>query len=584
MTSGSEFPFSPDPVLSGTSDDRQHALQLNPQQLLDRIPVTIWQANDQGQIISLSARWQLITGRAPVDSLGEEFWNSVLLEDRDLSLQQWINACQQQRPFVLHLHLCSIRGNSCPFLIQSEPLLNDTDQLIGWVGTLQSTDVVIPLQSKWDYTQKFLQALLDNLSNGIVACDTQGVLTLFNSSAKKLHGLPLCPIPADEWASYYHLYQADGTTPLPQAEIPLYRALQGESVHNAEIVVKPSQGKPRTILASGDPIIAQDGQKLGAVVAIQDITLRKQAELELRKSEERWQLALQGTGDGLFDWNIVTNEVFMSPQLKQTLGYADHEVDNNFEGWRQLVHPDDLGEVAAAIEAHLRQSMPLYVAEYRMRCKDGSYKWNLARGQTKWDDNGQPIRMIGSHQDITRRKQAEMELARLNRDLEARVTSRTTQLEVAKNQKEALVVKEQEARRQSEVDRAGIKLYESIISNIQLGILVWHSQNLESVDHLELVSTNPAAESILKMNLHVEIGRQMSDIFPSFVGKHPDILLSLVEIIRTQQPRSIENVPYTFPEGDENLFSLRAFPLPEDCVGVAFENVTCKETNEPAFS
>lgn len=579
MTSGSKFPSSSEAFPSGTSGKWQHTLQLKPQQLLDRIPVTVWQANDQGQIISLSACWQRITGRSPVDSLGEAFWNAVLSEDRIPSLQQWKNACQQQRPFVIHLHLCSVRGNSCPFLIQGEPLLNDQDQLVGWLGTLQSADVVIPLKSEWDYTQKFLQALLDNLSNGIIACDNQGVLTFFNSSAQEQHGLPLCPIPAEQWADYYHLYQADGSTSLPQDEIPLYRALQGESVHNAEIVVKPSQGESRTILASGDPIIAQDGQKLGAVVAIQDITLRKQAEFELRKSEERWQLALQGTGDGLFDWNIVTNEVFMSPQLKQTLGYADHEVDNNFEGWRQLVHPDDLGEVAAAIEAHLRQSMPLYVAEYRMRCKDGSYKWNLARGQTKWDDNGQPVRMIGSHQDITRRKQAEMELARLNRDLEARVTSRTTQLEVAKNQKKALVVKEQEARQQSEVDRAGIKLYESIISNIQLGILVWHSQNLESVDHLELVSTNPAAESILKMNLHEEIGRQMSAIFPSFVEKHPDILLSLVQIIRTQQPRSIENVPYTFPEGDENLFSLRAFPLPNDCVGVAFENITSKKAD-----
>ncbi|BDM83054.1 PAS domain-containing protein [Acaryochloris marina] len=584
MTSGPEFPFSSDSVLSETSGDKQHALQLKPQQLLDRLPVTVWQANDQGQIISLSARWQLITGHAPIESLGEAFWNAVLLEDRDLSFQQWTNACQQQQPFVLHLHLCSIKGKPDPFLIQGEPLLNDQDHLVGWVGTLQSTDVVIPLQSEWDYTQKFLQALLDNLSNGIVACNNQGVLTLFNSSAQELHGLPLCPIPAEQWASYYHLYQADGTTSLPQDDIPLYRALQGESVHNAEIVVKPSQGKPRTILASGDPIIAQDGQKLGAVVAIQDITLRKQAELELGKSEERWQLALEGTGDGLFDWNIVTNEAFMSLQLKQTLGYADHEVENSFEGWRQLVHPDDLGEVAAAIEAHLRQSMPRYTAEYRMRCKDGSYKWILARGQTKWDDNGQPIRMIGSHQDITRQKQAEMELARLNRDLEERVTSRTTQLEVAKNQKEALVVKEQEARRQSKIDRAGIKLYESIISNIQLGILVWHSQNLESEEHLELVSTNPAAESILKMKLHEEIGRQMSDIFPSFVEKHPEILLSLVEIIRTQHPRSIENVPYTFPEGDENLFSLRAFPLPNDCVGVAFENVTVQETTEPTFS
>ena len=548
--------------------------QLQQQQLLDTLPVTVWQADDQGHIISLSARWQTITGRSPKGSLGERFWEAVSVEDRECSHQQWQIACQQPQSFVIHLNLCPTTGVPRSVLIQGEPFRNDQEQLVGWIGTLQLADLLSPLQSELDYSQHFLQAVLDNLSNGIVACDAQGVLTLFNRATQELHGHPFRPLPAEQWADYYDLYQADGITPLAHGENPLYQALQGESIQNAEVVIKPSQRPPRTILASGDPIIAQEGQKLGAVVALQDITQRKEAELELQKSEERWQLALQGTGDGLFDWNIATNEAFISLQLKQTLGFDDDEVENSFEGWRRLVHPDDLGEVAAALEAHLEQNVPLYRAEYRMRCKDGSVKWILARGQTQWDDNGQPIRMIGSHQDITRQKLAEQKLAQLNQELEARVTSRTNQLDIAKHQKEALAVKEQEARRQSEVDRAGIKLYESIIWNIQLGFLVWHSPNLKSIEALELVAVNPATENMLKIKLHEKIGEQMGAIFPDFVERSPNILLSFIQVIRTQQHRSIENVAHTLPEGEEKIFTLKMFPLPDDCVGVAFENIT----------
>lgn len=593
MTSNSQFPSSSPPTSPELVDASQQVQQLQQQlaqmaaqqqQVLDTLPVTVWQADDQGQIISLSAHWQTITGRSPLDSLGEAFWESVAEERRDRSRQQWQIACQQQQPFEIHLDLCQTHGTAYPVLAEGKPLRDTQHQRIGWVGTLQPTDPLTPMQIKLDYSQKFLQAVLDNLSNGIVACDAQGVLTLFNCAMQKLHGRPFCPIPAEQWADHYDLYQADGTTPLVHSENPLYQALQGESIQNAEVVIKPSQGPPRTILASGDPIIAKDGQKLGAVVALQDITQRKQAELELRKSEERWQLALQGTGDGLFDWNIVTNEAFLSPKLKQTLGYADHEVDNSFEGWRQLVHPDDLEEVAAAIEAHLQQNVPLYAAEYRMRCKDGSFKWILARGQTQWDDNGQPIRMIGSHQDITRQKQAEQKLAQLNRELEERVNARTSQLAAANHQNEALQTQEQKARRQAEVAKAETELYEQMIRNIQLGFLVWHSPDLELGETLQLVATNPAAEHILETELHSKIGNQMGVIFPNFTQQYPHILLSLLQVIQKQHPRSIENVPFTLPNGEENIFSLRAFPLPEDCVGVAFENVTFQKRTEAALS
>jgi len=596
MTSGSQWlPSSQQssPVPGGDEQPKVEQLQqqlallaARQQRLLDILPIVIWQADRDGHITSLSSHWQQITGRPIDNSLGWNFLQAVPVQGRDHFRSQWTAACQTSQPFAINLSLCCSSGIVQPFLFLGKPLENEQEQQVNWVGTLQSQGLPEnpSIPAEWDPNQSFLQALLDNLSNGIVACDAQGVLTLFNRATQELHGVPLHSIPADQWADYYDLYHADGITPLTQEEIPLYRALQGESIQNVEMVIKPKQGSPRLVLVSGDPIVAQDGQKLGAVAAMRDITQRQQAQLELRKSEERWQLALQGTGDGLFDWNIVTNEAFLSPQLKQTLGYADHEVSNSFEGWEQLVHPDDLAEVLATVQAHLQQITPRYAVEYRMRCKDGHYQWILARGQTKWDDNGQPLRMVGSHQDITRRKQAEAKISQLNQELEARVALRTRQLEAANLQQDALLAQEREARRQAEAARAKIELYENIIQNIQLGFLVWQAPNLEAIESLQLVAANPASEFLLNTDLQSRIGENMGDIFPDFVEHQAPPVSLLMQVIRTQQAQTLEKVVFPLPQRQETILSLQAFPLPNTCVGVAFENVTARKRTEAALS
>ncbi|MBW4577108.1 MAG: response regulator [Aphanothece sp. CMT-3BRIN-NPC111] len=132
--------------------------------------------------------------------------------------------------------------------------------------------------------QEFLKAVLDNVEAGIVACDANGVLTIFNRVTREFHGLPEQPLSANEWAKYYDLYMPDGKTPMKQKDIPLWRALQGERFHNVEMTIAPKQGSNRTLLASGQAIVNPQGRKLGAVAVMHDITQRKQAE------EERAQL------------------------------------------------------------------------------------------------------------------------------------------------------------------------------------------------------------------------------------------------------------------------------------------------------
>jgi len=138
---------------------------------------------------------------------------------------------------------------------------------------------------------------------------------------------------------------------------------------------------------------------------------RNLAEQQLKESEKRWQLVLEGNNDGIWDWDCTTNQVFFSTRYKTMLGYEEDELAPNVDSWMKLVHPDDFSRVMSIVENYWAGETPHYIAEHQVCCKDGSYKWVLARGMAVFKD-GTPTRMIGSHTDITERKQAELELAK----------------------------------------------------------------------------------------------------------------------------------------------------------------------------
>ena len=140
---------------------------------------------------------------------------------------------------------------------------------------------------------------------------------------------------------------------------------------------------------------------------IRDRTLAQEA---LRASEERWQLALTGSSDGIWDWNFQTNEVFYSNRWKEMLGHEDHEIGNQLDEFLSRLHPNDLERTKQSVQDHISRITPNYIEEFRLKCKDGSYKWILARAQAVWDEAGKPVRLVGSHVDISDRQQREKAL------------------------------------------------------------------------------------------------------------------------------------------------------------------------------
>src|SRR5450830_41433 len=134
----------------------------------------------------------------------------------------------------------------------------------------------------------------------------------------------------------------------------------------------------------------------------------------LRLSEERWKFALEGSGDVVWDWDIKNRVLFLSKRWNEMLGYPTDHTDNGLENWKKIVHVDDLEPTMQALLDHIEGITPTYIREYRAWCKDGSMKWILARGMImEHDQDGKPLRILGTKADITERKASEMRIIEL---------------------------------------------------------------------------------------------------------------------------------------------------------------------------
>lgn len=315
-----------------------------------------------------------------------------------------VNDCEQ---FVLHPGAAEGVWRS----VNGRPLRDTEGRVCGGIIVGRNITERKRMEEALRKQTDLLHSILDSIAYGVVVADENGKLLVFNPAAARMFGKDFTGTRSDEWSQHHGFYLPDMKTLFSTEALPLTQAIRGTAVDKVEMFVRHANASEGIwVQISGRPLKDQNGIAKGGVIVCRDVTDRKRSENALRESDERWQLALRGTNDGLWDWNVKTNEVFFSQQWKAMLGFEEHEIANYVDEWARRVHPDDLGWVTQALQDHLAQKTSFYFTEHRMLCKDGSYKWILARGQALWDAAGKAVRMVGSHTDITERKQAEAAL------------------------------------------------------------------------------------------------------------------------------------------------------------------------------
>jgi PAS domain S-box-containing protein len=202
----------------------------------------------------------------------------------------------------------------------------------------------------------------------------------------------------------------------PAIEAAVAACIADGTPFDLELPLVTATGALRWVRSVGEPDRDADGI-CRIHGAIQDITDRREAAREIAESRERFMLAIRGSHDGIWDWDLTTNEVFYSTRWMAMLGYADGELPAELGTFQALLHPEERDWVLFELERYLSGARPTWSAEIRLRHRDGSWVWVLTRGEALRDAHGRPYRMAGSHVDISSRKAAEAERERLQAQL-----------------------------------------------------------------------------------------------------------------------------------------------------------------------
>ncbi|SDR73397.1 PAS domain S-box protein [Gramella sp. MAR_2010_147] len=299
-----------------------------------------------------------------------------------------------------------------------------SDHKIG--GILMHTADITPMklaEREMFKRQQLIETVLESIDVGIVACDQNGSLSLFNRATKDWHGLPLKPIPQNELSEYYGLFNIEGTKALDHSEIPLLKVLNHGKLENDEIMIKPKIGKARKVSVNGSQLFDENGKIAGAVIAMHDITKRIEAENKHKISQESFRGSFEHAAIGMAIVNPDGKWVQINNRVCDIVGYSATELKElNF---RDITHPEDLDLDLKLLNELIEGKREFYHMDKRYYHKDGHLVYiNLAVSLVRNDKN-KPLFFVSQITDISNEKIAEAKLRKTLAELEGLLDSST---------------------------------------------------------------------------------------------------------------------------------------------------------------
>jgi two-component system, sensor histidine kinase and response regulator len=301
--------------------------------------------------------------------------------------------------------ICNLKKSGEKYWVKASitPFLDDAGTLQKYVS--YRTDI-----SDIKRQEQAHLSLLNSMAECIHGLDQDGYCAFINPAASKALGYKEQELIGHRLHDLIHHHNHDGTK-LLESECAVFKTLQDKQVRKCEdwFIKKDGNGFPVELIIAPR---FENGKFVGALLSYHDITHRKIAEQKLQQSEERLSIAIQGAQDGVWDWYLLSGEVIVSALYAEMLGYSKEEFTPfTVETWLDMLHPEDKENSTQILQDHLDNKSEFYENTFRLRCKNGEWKWILARGKiVSFNKDGQPIRMTGIHTDISRQKQLETDL------------------------------------------------------------------------------------------------------------------------------------------------------------------------------
>ncbi|MFO7838619.1 MAG: PAS domain S-box protein [Desulfosalsimonadaceae bacterium] len=305
-----------------------------------------------------------------------------------------------------HTLLISKMGDEYQIADSAAPIQGDSGEIRGVVLVFRNVTEEYRKNRQIRESKEFLDAVFLSIQDGISVLDTDLSITYVNPVMERWYASNMPLIGS-------HCYSAYHNRDTPCEPCPSLRCMKTGRTETDIVTVEEDINSPvKWVELFSYPLVDEETGKIkGVIEFVRDISDRRRAEKRLEESEARWQFALEGAGDGVWDWNAETDKVFFSRQWKNMLGYNEDEIGDTLFEWESRIHPEDKESCFADLEAHLSGKTPFYKNEHRMRCKSGEYKWILDRGKViEWSQEGKPLRVIGTHADISERKNNESQL------------------------------------------------------------------------------------------------------------------------------------------------------------------------------
>ena len=359
------------------------------------------------RFIYVSEGCEEIFGLTPAALLENAHNLVALLDAKDLERlgESLIESARDLSPWLMEFDVTRPDGQRRRVRAQSRPARTDSGSVV-WDGVMVDLTESQRAQQALKHSQRALDEAQELARIGSFTWDLRTNEILWSNELYRLYEMtPGAPVvPLRELLIRYH---PDDREPLMQ-RINTRLTSGGAGMIVARLIQRDGSIRYMEVRSS----VQCDDQGVPYLMtgSLRDVTERVEAERALRESEERYALAARGTNDGLWDWNLVTGEIYYSPHWKAMIGHGEAEIGNSPAEWLGRIHPDDREQVETQIQQHIGGEKAQCECQYRLRDCDGEYRWMLGRGLALFDESGRATRLSGSQTDINERKIAENQL------------------------------------------------------------------------------------------------------------------------------------------------------------------------------